>query len=898
MSIHLLSSVTNQSLDCRYRKFTFAVHNRCGFYRILSIIALALAASVSIKGNHMSADNTQKRFDVFISYSHKDADWVHDWLAPRLKQAKLTVCTDDIFDIGVPALVNMERAVAASRHTLLVLTPAWLKSEWTLFESLLVQHEAPAGVLQLTLPLLLEPCEVPKRIDILTRADFTRKKDTEAEFAKLLDAIRGKRRLPDPKPKTQEQSEPPSQNENVNHTRINVSIPRPPKVGFVVRRDRKGADIVAQLKGELAPQKNRLIALWGDGGVGKTTIAAEAVRGVAEIFANRIVWISADGRPDFALSNLLDEIASQLGEPETRKLAIEPKKETVREVIVRSDTSVLIVLDNFETISAEEQKRCVEWLDNDAPCPALITTRTRVDSARNVPIDVMTEQEANEFLNKLLEQTHNTDAFEKLDRDRIIRTAGANPLVMQWIIAQIDLAQHPSDVLDDLAHGEGDAAERVFDRSFNLPPVGDDGRDTLLALSLFVPSASRVALAEVAGFGDDVRRLRKAVESLAALCLVKTTSEERWIIEGLTRDLAKARLMRDERAEDFRCRYVIYFLRYARSYSKTTKEDFDALEAEKDNMLNSMDVAFEIQDWKSVIQTMYAIGHIPFGFLSLRGYWEEVIRQSEQAVKAALATKEEKKIADFKMNIAGVYYLRGEYNKARQLYSESFEIYKKLNNQKGIALTTWGLGNVALRQSDLENAKEQLTESLITFRELNDQKNVAGALHQLGRITQNQGEIEEAQRLYNESLNIEKRLGNQSGIAITLHNLAVIAQNQGEIEEAQRLYNESLEIKKKLGNQSGIAITLHQLGQIAKIQGEIEEAQRLYNESLNIEKRLGNQSGIAITLHNLGSLAEEEGDNTEAARLLREALSIFEKLKSPNAEAVRRSLKEIESKLK
>ena len=78
---------------------------------------------------------------------------------------------------------------------------------------------------------------------------------------------------------------------------INASIPRPPEVGFVARRDRRGVDIVAQLKEELAPQKNQLVALWGDGGVGKTTIAAEAVRGMTEVFAVRIVWISADGRP-------------------------------------------------------------------------------------------------------------------------------------------------------------------------------------------------------------------------------------------------------------------------------------------------------------------------------------------------------------------------------------------------------------------------------------------------------------------------------------------------------------------------------------------------------------------------------------------------------------------------
>lgn len=61
---------------------------------------------------------TELAYDVFISYSHTDKEWV--WLVPRLKEAGLAVCTDrESFDVGVPALVSMENAGAASRHTLL-----------------------------------------------------------------------------------------------------------------------------------------------------------------------------------------------------------------------------------------------------------------------------------------------------------------------------------------------------------------------------------------------------------------------------------------------------------------------------------------------------------------------------------------------------------------------------------------------------------------------------------------------------------------------------------------------------------------------------------------------------------------------------------------------------------
>ncbi len=39
-------------------------------------------------------DPTAFTYDVFISYSHKDSEWVLRTLLPRLEQARLKVCVD------------------------------------------------------------------------------------------------------------------------------------------------------------------------------------------------------------------------------------------------------------------------------------------------------------------------------------------------------------------------------------------------------------------------------------------------------------------------------------------------------------------------------------------------------------------------------------------------------------------------------------------------------------------------------------------------------------------------------------------------------------------------------------------------------------------------------------
>src|SRR4051812_48372161 len=98
------------------------------------------------------------RYDVYISACADNADWAEEWLRPRLEAAGLRVGSALDFELGVARIVNMERAVIGSRATLLVLTPAWVRSGWAEFETILMQtrdvdYEAPR-----TLPLLLEPC--------------------------------------------------------------------------------------------------------------------------------------------------------------------------------------------------------------------------------------------------------------------------------------------------------------------------------------------------------------------------------------------------------------------------------------------------------------------------------------------------------------------------------------------------------------------------------------------------------------------------------------------------------------------------------------------------------------------------------------------------------------------
>ena len=864
---------------------------------------------------------------VFYSYAHEDEE-LRDELVKHLANLRRQGVITEWYDREISAGKEWDEEIGlhldSARVILLLISPDFMNSDYSNdveVKRAMERHEAGDARV---IPIILRPVDwegAPfSKLQSLP-SDVMPVTLWENQDEAFLDVTRGIRKA------IQELSEPSV------IVRVIPDIPRPPKVAFVSRRDREGADIAERLREALAPEKNQLVALWGAGGVGKTAIASEAVRVLIEVFANRIAWVSADGLESFGLTTLLDSIASQLGVPDLRKLSLELKKEQVRDLVKTAPT--LIVLDNFETIETAERARCVDWLGNPAPCSALITTRDMIEGAHNIPIEVMRTEEAHILLNELIAQTHDSRAFAKLDRGRLIETGEANPLVLQWIVGQIDLAQDPDEVLDDLRHGEGTAAERVFDRSFQLEQLNNGGRAVLLALSLFAPSATRKAVAEVSGLGkdSDKKKFKEAVKSLSALWLLHTTDESRRLaVEGLTRELTKARLDGDPRGKTFRPRFVLRFLRHATAHSRPMREDYDALELEKDNLLSATDVAYNLGDARSVLQLAYVLATPVISILGVRGYWDEALQIGTLALRIARSSQSEEEVAAWSHNVAMMHHDRGEFDEARTLYDESLEIKRK-GKQSVVANTLHQLAMLAHDQGDLSEARRLYDESLETNKKHGGE---AGTLHQLAKLAQDQGELDEARRLYGQSLRIDKKLGNQTGVAIILRSQGNLAQDQGEFGEARRLYDESLEIATRLGDQSGTAISLHGLGTVHLAEKDYDSAEKFLQESLDILRKLGDKQSVAECLesiaklrvqqgrlpaaqalnvealeianrlgipfrigsvkHSLALCAEEQGDKTRAAQLLLEALTIFEMLRSPRAKDARRDLERINCK--
>lgn len=140
--------------------------------------------------NIMISDDAYE-YDVFISYSHKDQNWVREYLYPALVKNNIKVIIDyRDFSPGDYIVREIENAVERSRKTILVLSPNYLESDWTEFENLLVQTIDPAAKNRRLLPLMIAPCDLPIRLRSLSYLDFSDHSNFNQEMKRLMSAIK------------------------------------------------------------------------------------------------------------------------------------------------------------------------------------------------------------------------------------------------------------------------------------------------------------------------------------------------------------------------------------------------------------------------------------------------------------------------------------------------------------------------------------------------------------------------------------------------------------------------------------------------------------------------------------------------------------------------------------
>ncbi len=223
-----------------------------------------------------------------------------------------------------------------------------------------------------------------------------------------------------------------------------------------------------------------------------------------------------------------------------------------------------------------------------------------------------------------------------------------------------------------------------------------------------------------------------------------------------------------------------------------------------------------------------------------------------------------------------VYRFKGDLDQALELYKQSLVLYKRLDDQRGIAAAFNVLGIVFVNKGNLDQGLDYYQQSLTLREEIGNKQEIAMSLNNVGVVNQFLGKLDTALTYYHRSLKIEEETNNKYGTTYIMNNIGEIHFIKGDLALALDHYERCLALCEELGNNQLIALTLRNLGEVYFRKGNTDKAQEYYQRSLVIREKIGNKLNISETLFSLLCGAISRDSNDEAKKYLRQLQDINE----------------------
>jgi tetratricopeptide (TPR) repeat protein len=665
--------------------------------------------------------------------------------------------------------------------------------------------------------------------------------------------------------KTQESDEAGEEGEGSGKFAAAVVLPSRP--ALVVGRDAELARIHAALT---APGATA-VALRGMGGVGKSTLLAEALYQLneAKTFPDGVVWLASnDLFGDEGASRLYDAAALALGRNDVTQIdGLAAKATALRHTL--AGRRVLIALDNVEAdlpLDSVISTLTARGANNAGP-EVLLSTRASWPDMLNlteIDLDALSSDQGFTLLKALVERAGRSGAGGKTIAPEdepaaraIVDAVGALPLALELVAPRIVRRTEPLPALAARLRDEGvqlKGRARSIERTFEVTydQLDEDQQAAFSALAAFVgvDFGQEAALTAVAAL---LRRTPdpQILTDLTDLSLLKSIDQPegapRYQMHPLLRQFARARMHDRGQADEDAVMLAIarYYKEYARQYSRRWQAGAQRLETDYGNILG-------VFNWEH----------------DHAGDPGEVGREATQL------------LSEMSITLRNFFADRGHWTDGRRVLLWGVDASMRTGEPARAMSILGALGFMARMQGDLDLAEQYNQQGLELARARRDRHNEAARIASLGTIARTRGDFDQARARYEESLALRRQIRDKGGISASLRLLGALANEQGRWDEARTYLREALETKDTPG--ASRARTFVELASvnIRDPKGDHTQARDLLETALTTAQQFHQPSDEATALDWLGALELEEG-NVNFARLRWEAaLTIYEQLGS------------------
>lgn len=658
-------------------------------------------------------------------------------------------------------------------------------------------------------------------------------------------------------------------------------LPHPGKGKFVGRIEDK-AWLLKKLRSD---KTERIVALYGFGGIGKTTLAAEAVYIVykEKRFKDGIAVIRCQELVSAAeiLQQVLARFDLQRRTPELSQI-----EEVEKDIFpLLGGKKALIVLDNVEPGLAIN--KAVTTLATVSTITILITSRERL-STSVVPLEARREltelspEESLHLLAQYLEKPVSAlSSSERVAAQNIVEKLKRHTLAIKIVGGYTSRYRRDLETveeeLDDLQRAIGitDDEDLPIKLAFakSIESLTPDARKLFFALAAF-PSIefSRKAAIAVAQHLNAAEAERN-VDALVPIGLVDAytiqsmplkSARERWRLHPLMRALSQEYFEQWEAHERFALQHKVATL-YA-DYSHTILVEHsnmaeDLISYDEANITGALEWACQEQQHVLVVALCEGLQSFWVKRSRIKDglyYLPRGIEAAQTIAQSTSTDSDYQRLASLQQTYGQLLQHDGQIDEAAIRFEEALTLFNRMPNREGQYKTLVSLGEMAHHRGTLKEAEQHYRQSLEILRDL-------------------QGEPDGQE-------GGEKRILYQQHEGEILTFLGQIAQQRGRLREAEGYYKQSMETLQITGSYASQVHNYIHLGEIAQYRRQKEKAQSYYEDALAITRDEKDRHNEAWVLAHMSDLALTFKDMNTAHRRCQEALTLAQEVQHRRCE--------------
>jgi predicted ATPase/DNA-binding CsgD family transcriptional regulator len=591
---------------------------------------------------------------------------------------------------------------------------------------------------------------------------------------------------------------------------------------------------------------NRLVTLTGPGGVGKTRLAVEAARLVAEAFADGVTFVSL--APVRKPELVIPAIARALGIAQAAAVTSPPllaqhlmyERRLIvldnLEQILECGPDVAMLLGQCPNLSVLATSRAVLRLQGERVFEVLPLALPDLGQARSAAVELFVERA------QAIDPSFALDAGNAEQVAAICRRLDGLPLAIELAAARIRLLP-PSALLPRL------------DRS--LPLLTSGPRDA--------PSQKRT-LRETLDWSYEL--LSPEEQQLLRRLSV--------FVGGFTLEGVEAIQVNVDpiRAADTLSELIDHSL--VRSFERTPEPRFGMLELVREYGLEQLEALGEL-DAARRAHAEWAADLVERLLPELQGSdganATEQYEREHPNIRAALAYAVDAGNANLAYRIVAFVWIfwsvRSHGNEARRWIERTLELGGDVSPWLRLEVLLAASG-FAIDRHELEESERFSTEGIHLARVSSSAFHEAQLLMDRGIVAEQRDDFAKAARLYDEAISIVRARnipGTQSEhmLATFLMYPAYVSLLQGDFERAVQATEEAHHIWSRRNAPLGIGVAVECFGSIAVVRRRFDEAARRYRECLELYRTMGSRHGAVSTLTGLGIVAAGIGRERAAA---------------------------------